>query len=256
MTNGSCLFAAGLPINIVGSQSFQTFSTRQTTHLGDWWGELTTITAWRVLSGELAFVLRSPDNVGGDRRQCSACRVFRPKAMLSRVEKDVCHYFGQQEFFQRFGRRALESNWAPVFADVVVLPGFYDRDDYRFMPYFRYLSSWDWQIKDVSEIVDGTMSERFDVEGLIPSSPMAVVDLANRNAYFVSAGVKYGVPVNVIWWNCHLSCLLESSPAIALVVVWIDGRIYWQYSSGLGWSSRRTGRPCLACIAAFWGFGP
>ena len=40
-------------------------------------------------------------NVGGDRRQCSACRVFRPNAMLSRVEMDVYQYFWQQEFFQR-----------------------------------------------------------------------------------------------------------------------------------------------------------
>ena len=31
---------------------------------------------------------------------------------------------------------------------------------------------------------------------LIPSGPMAVDDLANRIASFVSAGVKYGVPVN------------------------------------------------------------
>ena len=34
--NGSCLFAAGLPADIVGSQNFKHFSTRQTTHLGDW----------------------------------------------------------------------------------------------------------------------------------------------------------------------------------------------------------------------------
>ena len=33
--NGSYLFAAGLPTDIVGSQNFQTFSTRQTTHHGD-----------------------------------------------------------------------------------------------------------------------------------------------------------------------------------------------------------------------------
>ena len=31
---------------------------------------------------------------------------------------------------------------------------------------------------------------------LIPSGPMAVDDLANRIASFVSAGVKDGVPVN------------------------------------------------------------
>ena len=42
--NGSCLIAAGLPTDIVGSENFQTFSTRQTQHLGDWWGELTTTT--------------------------------------------------------------------------------------------------------------------------------------------------------------------------------------------------------------------
>ena len=35
-----------------------------------------------------------------------------------------------------------------------------------------------------------------------------------------------------------------------LVVVWIDGRIYWQSSWGLCWSCRRTRRPCLASCAA------
>ena len=40
--NGSCLFAAGLPTDTVGSLNFQTFFTRQAPHLGDWWGELTT----------------------------------------------------------------------------------------------------------------------------------------------------------------------------------------------------------------------
>ena len=40
--NRSCLFAAGLPTEIVGSLSFQTFSTRRTPLLVDWWGELTT----------------------------------------------------------------------------------------------------------------------------------------------------------------------------------------------------------------------
>ena len=33
------------------------------------------------------------------------------------------------------------------------------------MPYFRYLSSRDWQIEDVSEIADGTMSGFHEVEG-------------------------------------------------------------------------------------------
>ena len=42
--NWSCIFAAGLPADIVGSQNFQIFSTRQTPHLVDWWGELTTTT--------------------------------------------------------------------------------------------------------------------------------------------------------------------------------------------------------------------
>ena len=44
--------------------------------------------------------------------------------MLSRVEMDVCQYFGQQEFFQRSSRWAQETNWAPVPADVLTLPGF------------------------------------------------------------------------------------------------------------------------------------
>ena len=43
-TNGSCRFVVGSPTDTVGSQNFQPFSTRQTPHLGDWWGELTTPT--------------------------------------------------------------------------------------------------------------------------------------------------------------------------------------------------------------------
>ena len=46
---------------------------------------------------------RDCSNVGGDHRQCIACGVFLPEAMLCRVEGDVCQYFGQQELFQRFG---------------------------------------------------------------------------------------------------------------------------------------------------------
>ena len=46
---------------------------------------------------------------------------------------------------------------------------------------------------------------------LIPSGPMAVNDLANRIASFVSAGVKDGVPVNGSLWNCRLSCLFGLS---------------------------------------------
>ena len=52
------------------------------------------------------FSCEASSNVVGDRRQYSACRVIRPKAMLSRVEKDVFQYFGQQEFLQRFVRCA------------------------------------------------------------------------------------------------------------------------------------------------------
>ena len=60
----------------------------------------------RALLDEPAFSLEAGTNVGGDRRQCSACRVFRPKATMSRVERDVCQYFGLHNFFQRFGRWA------------------------------------------------------------------------------------------------------------------------------------------------------
>ena len=42
--NGSCFFAAGLPTDNVGSQNFLTFSNREISRLGDWWGELTTTT--------------------------------------------------------------------------------------------------------------------------------------------------------------------------------------------------------------------
>ena len=59
------------------------------------------------------------------------------KAMLSRMERDVCQYFGQQEIFQDFGRWAQKINWTPVLADVVVLARLSDRDDHRLVPYFR-----------------------------------------------------------------------------------------------------------------------
>ena len=78
--------------------------------------------ARQALYGEPNFFFEEAgSNVGGDRRQCSACRVFRPKATLSRVERDVCQYFLQQELFKRFGRWVQWTNWASVLADVAVL---------------------------------------------------------------------------------------------------------------------------------------
>ena len=59
----------------------------------------------------------------------------------SHVERDVCQYFEKQELFHRISCWAPQMDVAPVLADVVILAGFYDRDDYRFVPYFRYLSS-------------------------------------------------------------------------------------------------------------------
>ena len=58
--------------------------------------------------------------------------------MLSRVKRDAYQYFGQQKLFKRFGRWAQWTNLAPVLADVVFPAGFFDRDVYRFVPYFRY----------------------------------------------------------------------------------------------------------------------
>ena len=55
----------------------------------------------------------------------SACGVFRPKAMSSRVETDVCQYFGQQELFKHLARWAQQTNWATVLTDVVVLARFF-----------------------------------------------------------------------------------------------------------------------------------
>ena len=57
------------------------------------------------------------------------------------VKMDVCQYFGQQELFQRFGRWAQWLICASVLADSAYLAGFFDRYDYHFVPYFRYLSS-------------------------------------------------------------------------------------------------------------------
>ena len=39
-------------------------------------------------------------------------------------------------------------------------------------------------------------------------------------------------------------------------MVKIDGRIYWQSSSGIGRSCRRTGRPCWASCAVVCRVGP
>ena len=123
-------------------------------------------------------------NVGGDRRQCSACRVFRPKATLSRLEKDVCQYSWQHEFFQRFGRWAQETNGTLVLAHVDVLDEFCDRDDYRFVPYFGYLSSLEWQIEDVGEIVDGTMSKLLEVEVAHPVWPDGYGQFGQSDRFF------------------------------------------------------------------------
>ena len=59
--------------------------------------------------------------------------------MLSRVERKVYQYFGQQEFFLRFGLWAQWTDGTLVLADIVVFTGFWDRYDYRFVPYYRYV---------------------------------------------------------------------------------------------------------------------
>ena len=46
----------------------------------------------------------------------------------------------------------------------------------------------------------------------IPSGLMAVDDLANQIASFVSAGVQGGVPVNGSCCNCRLICHLDLLP--------------------------------------------
>ena len=60
------------------------------------------------------------------------------------------------------------------------------------------------------------MSDFLGAGVLIPLVPMAVGDLANRIASFVSVGEKDGVPVNCSWWNCRLSCLLDLSPVVRI----------------------------------------
>ena len=77
---------------------------------------------------------------------------------------------------------------------------------------------------------------------IIPSGPMAVDDLANRIASFVSVGENDSVPVNGSWWNCRLSCLLDLSP-----VRRIDGGVNWWmkllaiiFGSRLNLSANRT----------------
>ena len=91
--------------------------------------------------------------------------------MFSRVERDVCQYFGQQEFFLRFGRWTQWSNFAPALADVfdLVLR-------IRMIIALCHISCLHiyisvllrFMIDDVSEIADGTMSEFSEVEGAHP----------------------------------------------------------------------------------------
>ena len=52
-----------------------------------------------------------------------------------------------------------------------------------------------------------------------------------------------GIAVWAFFWTYRQSGVL--------VVVWIDGRIYWQSSWGLCRSCRRTGRPCWASCLPF-----
>ena len=48
---------------------------------------------------------------------------------------------GSRRSYSVLTARTQCTNWEPVLADVVVLVGFWDRDDYRFVLYVRYLSS-------------------------------------------------------------------------------------------------------------------
>ena len=130
--------------------------------------------------------------------------------MLHRVEMDVCQYLCSRNFFQRFGSWA---DGAPVLADVVVLAELWDRNDYRFVPYFRYLSIWEWQIEDVSSIVNGTMSEHLVVEGAHPARSDRCGRFGQWDRFPLSAGVIDDVPFNGSWWICRLRCLLNLSPA-------------------------------------------
>ena len=64
-----------------------------------------------------------------------------PESHVEQGGKGCVSVLWAADLFQRFGRWAQQTNFAPVLADVVVLAGFKDRDYYRFVPYFRYLSS-------------------------------------------------------------------------------------------------------------------
>ena len=63
-------------------------------------------------------------NFGADRRQCSACRVSRPKAMLSRVERDVCQYVGQQELFSVLAAGHSRLIWRQLLPMLLNMPDF------------------------------------------------------------------------------------------------------------------------------------
>ena len=60
----------------------------------------------------------------GDRRQCNACRVLRPNAMLRMVERDVCQYSDNMSFSSVLAAghcRQMVRQFLPIFLSS---PGF------------------------------------------------------------------------------------------------------------------------------------
>ena len=130
--------------------------------------------------------------------------MFRLKAILSRVERDVCEYFGQLEFIQNFvaghsrlmGRQFLPMmSSLPCFRIGMIIalchisgirPVEIDRLQTLVRKFMASLASFlRWRV-------------------LISSDPMTVDDFNNRIACIMSAGVKDGVPVNGIG-SCRLN---------------------------------------------------
>ena len=82
-------------------------------------------------------------NVGGDRWKSRACQVFWLKDMLSRVEGKGCVLvFRAAGVFSSALAAGLSRQMGRQYlAMLLSLPVFLDRYIYRFVPYFRYVSS-------------------------------------------------------------------------------------------------------------------
>ena len=124
------------------------------------------------------------------------------------------------------------------------------------LPYFSYLSSWDQQIEDVSEIAARHHERSFWGWGCssrlvrwlwtIWSIGSLLLCRQMWKTVFLLLAAD-GIAVLAVFWTYH-------RPDVLLVMC-IDGRICWQSSFGLGRPCHRTSWPCWSSCAVFCHLG-